>query len=218
MASKIGFIYNMDIFKRIIYRLNIFVNLKQSIFGIENKLKIGKNVILKNCKLKIRGNENRIIIQDNCRIQDIEIRIFGNKNEIIFNEGIIIVGKDFTGNKTEFVEACNDSRIIIGDKTTIGSGVLFLITEDDKKIVLGNNCMIGYKITFRAGDGHSILDINSQTRINYSKDIIIKDRVWIAAYCIIMKGVHIAEDCVIGTMSLVNRVFEEKNVVIAGNP
>jgi acetyltransferase-like isoleucine patch superfamily enzyme len=218
MAVKIDFACDISIFKRIIYRLNIFVSLKQNIIGTENKLKIGNNVILKDCKLQIKGNGNKITIRDDCRIQNIEIRVFGNKNEIILNEGIIITGKNSTGNKTEFVEACNNSQIIIGDKTTIGSDVLFLITEDDKKIVLGKDCMIGYKITLRAGDGHSILDNNKQTRINYSKDIIIKDRVWIAAYCIIMKGVQISEDCVIGTMSLVNRVFEEKNVIIAGNP
>jgi acetyltransferase-like isoleucine patch superfamily enzyme len=76
--------------------------------------------------------------------------------------------------------------------------------------------MIDYEIEFRTGDGHSVIDKTTGKRLNEAKDITIKDKVWIAAYCKIMKGVTISEESVIGTSSIVNKPFYERNVIIAG--
>ncbi|MBP2659028.1 MAG: hypothetical protein H6Q69_2060 [Firmicutes bacterium] len=42
--------------------------------------------------------------------------------------------------------------------------------------------MFSHDVHIRNGDSHSIIDLQTKKRINFSKDIIIGDHVWIAAY------------------------------------
>ena len=43
-------------------------------------------------------------------------------------------------------------------------------------------------------------------------------RVWIGRNVVICKGCSISDNSIVGVGSVVTRPFEEKNVVIAGNP
>jgi acetyltransferase-like isoleucine patch superfamily enzyme len=78
--------------------------------------------------------------------------------------------------------------------------------------------MFAYDIDVRTGDSHSILEIESGKRINYAADVRIGDHVWVASHVMILKGVNILDDCIIGAGSVVTRSVDEKNVIYAGNP
>lgn len=77
--------------------------------------------------------------------------------------------------------------------------------------------MFAYDIDVRTGDSHAIVDAQTGARINHARDIRIGNHVWIAAHCIILKGVSIADNSVVGTGSVVAPVHEE-GVIVAGNP
>lgn len=51
-----------------------------------------------------------------------------------------------------------------------------------------------------------------------SKPIIIGERVWIGANAVILPGVEIADDCIIGAGTIVTKSFLVKNSIIVGNP
>ena len=55
-------------------------------------------------------------------------------------------------------------------------------------------------------------------RTNPSKDINIAQHVWIGSKVTITKGAAVAKDSIIGTGSIVTKVFDQPNVVIAGIP
>ncbi len=78
--------------------------------------------------------------------------------------------------------------------------------------------MFAYDIDVRTGDSHSIISRTNNERINYAKDVVIDDHVWIGAHCIILKGSFISEDSVVATGSVVTQRFEEKGIIIGGNP
>ncbi|MGB5966193.1 MAG: hypothetical protein WBG65_11800 [Sulfurimonadaceae bacterium] len=78
--------------------------------------------------------------------------------------------------------------------------------------------MFAYDIDIRTGDSHSILDKRTGERVNYAKDIQIGNHVWMAVHARILKGVHIQENSVVGTGSIVTKSIDEESVVIAGNP
>ena len=67
------------------------------------------------------------------------------------------------------------------------------------------------------GDSHSIVDLEGK-RLNTSESIRIGDHVWVGINVTCLKGVHIANNSVVGAGSLLNGSFSEENVVLAGNP
>ncbi|MCC8145046.1 MAG: acyltransferase, partial [Bacteroidales bacterium] len=107
-------------------------------------------------------------------------------------------------------------ELVIGQKTTIESAHLAL-TEPHRKIIIGEDCMLSMNIEFRTGDSHSILNNDTGERINFGKDIILGNHVWIGANCIILKGTTIGENSVIGTQSLVTKNIPN-NSIAAGIP
>jgi acetyltransferase-like isoleucine patch superfamily enzyme len=85
-------------------------------------------------------------------------------------------------------------------------------------VEIGKDCMFAYDIDIRTGDSHSIIDSTTGSRINYAKDINIGNHVWVAAHSIILKGVSIADNCVIATGAVVVKGFNEQGIIVAGNP
>lgn len=62
------------------------------------------------------------------------------------------------------------------------------------------------------------MDLTTGKRINVPKPISIGANVWVGEHTSIMKGSVIPAGCVVGAKSLVTKVFDEPNCVIAGNP
>lgn len=110
----------------------------------------------------------------------------------------------------------NNCQILIGDGTTIESAHL-AVTEPNRKIVIGKECMFSREIEFRTGDSHSIIDNKTKERINQALDINVGDHVWIGARSIILKGVKIGNNSVIGINSVVTSDVVS-NTIAAGIP
>jgi acetyltransferase-like isoleucine patch superfamily enzyme len=140
-----------------------------------------------NTTIYIRGNNNSLIIGNQCHI-----------------------------NNTIFRIEDDNGVLNIGNKTSI-EGANFIIAENNKKIIVGEDCMFSSGIQIEASDSHSIYDMNNNERINFGKDIIIGNHVWLGRFVTILKGVHINDNCIIGTKSLVTK-STDKNGIYVGIP
>ena len=129
---------------------------------------------------------------------------FGYKNVEFVRGGLIWV-EDF------------NCEALIGENTTF-EDIHIAVTEPESEIHIGRDCMFAYGIDVRTGDSHSIINTNTKKRTNYAQDINIGNHVWVAAHVSILKGVHIADNCVIATRSVVTNKFEDENILIAGMP
>lgn len=106
----------------------------------------------------------------------------------------------------------------IGDKVGMSSAVIWSANH----IIIGNNVKIGALSIISDNDAHSL---NPNDRLNYiideqntkSSPVIIEDNVLIGANSIILKGVHIGCNTVIGAGSVVTKNIPS-NVIAAGNP
>lgn len=114
------------------------------------------------------------------------------------------------------------SRIIGGnlkyhnDLTTLSS---FAISgssyiQSINGIVLGKNFLYGPGLRLISSN-HDLTDKNKSVS---AQPISIGDHCWFGANVIILPGVTIGNNCVIGAGSVVTKKFEEDNLVIAGNP
>jgi acetyltransferase-like isoleucine patch superfamily enzyme len=80
-----------------------------------------------------------------------------------------------------------------------------------KKIVIGNNVLCGANSIITDTDWHS------ERSNNLPSPVIIEDNVWIGVNTVILKGVTIGKNSVIGASSLVVKDIPP-NVIAGGNP
>ena len=102
----------------------------------------------------------------------------------------------------------NGAEIVLGDHC----GVSGVTIGCHKRITLGEGVMVGANSVITDGDWHSL-----DSRSGESKEIIIERNVWIGLNCVVLKGVRIGENSVIGACSVVTNDIPS-NVVAAGNP
>lgn len=61
-------------------------------------------------------------------------------------------------------------------------------------------------------------DFLERTKFIKTSPIVIGNNVWLSANVIILPGVRIGNNCIVGAGSVVTKSFEEDNLIIAGNP
>ena len=88
--------------------------------------------------------------------------------------------------------------------------------EDDSHIYVGDNVMFGPNVVL-ATAGHPIEPALRSKQAQYNLPIHIGNNVWIGASCVVLPGVTIGENSVIGAGSIVTKDIPP-NVVAVGNP
>ena len=91
-----------------------------------------------------------------------------------------------------------------------------LTLVDDGHIYVGDYVMIGPNVTITSA-AHPIHPGLRKLEYQYNKEVRIEENVWIGAGVLIMPGIHIGENSVIGAGSVVTRDIPA-NVVAAGVP
>ncbi|MGX5687386.1 acyltransferase [Arcticibacter tournemirensis] len=136
------------------------------------------------------------------------IRVSGNNNRVHFEEGVMF-------RKSEINLRGNNCVVKIGKGTTFG-GVRIVNVGTDNVVEIGCNCLFSDFIEIWASDTHSILNEQGEW-INYEKPIRIGNRVWVGSRVIILKGISVNDDSIIGMGTIVTKDVPS-NVVIAGLP
>lgn len=156
---------------------------------------IGKSVhavpklSLKNVKYMSFGD--RCYFGPNCRIE-----AWDKYNDVSYNPKIVF-GKDVRINSTCHIGCIN--YIEIGDQCLFGSHVMIIDHSHGKNDV-------------------NELAIHPSLRNLYSKgDIVLGKRCWIGENAVILPGVHVGDETIIGANAVVTKSIP-KRCVVAGNP
>ena len=197
-----------DILKKVFVKLQSGNN-NTKIKGDNNQIQIGDSIV-KNTNFDIYGENNTITVDSQTILENLTFHIRGSGHHIF-------IGKNcrFTKGGTIWIEEQNCKLLIGNDNYIVNADIS--ITESDSSIEIGNNCMFANNIDIRNGDSHSIIDLSTGKRINHTRNIIIKDHVWLGAYSRILKGVTIHQDSVVGIASVVTKDVPN-NTVVAGIP
>jgi acetyltransferase-like isoleucine patch superfamily enzyme len=108
------------------------------------------------------------------------------------------------------------SKIAIGPRTTFVTAYLFAL--EGRAITIGDDCMFSSGIIIRTSDEHSIIDLETNQRINPAADVIISEHVWLGEGVTVNKGSFIAKEVVVGAKSLVTGSLAEHNSIYGGVP
>ena len=109
------------------------------------------------------------------------------------------------------------SILSIGDNTSTGKG-LKVSAMESAKVQIGNDCLFSTFISIMNSDSHSIIDLNSNRRVNAAKDIKIGNHVWLGENVKVLKGVEIQDNVVIGNRSMLTKGLYQSNSVYVGSP
>ncbi|MEW6088693.1 MAG: DapH/DapD/GlmU-related protein [bacterium] len=200
----------------IIARLKILVrntlNEKNCIYNINgtNNSILKDGVKLNNVKFNITGNNNKIIIGPGCYLNNVRFYIKGSGHNIDISENCWFKRRASIDFEDE------NCTLFIG-KNSVLEEANIAVVEPGMKVIIGEDCMFGQHIYIRTTDSHSIISQESGKRINFAKNIEIEDHVWICDHCIILKGVHIGKNSIIGAGSVVTKSCGP-GVILAGNP
>ena len=138
------------------------------------------------------------------------VYINGSNNTICIGERNWLDSVDF------FIED-NDNLISLGAHNSIEKHT-HLDAIEGTKIEIGDDCMISRDVNIRTGDGHAVFALNTNLRVNQSKNVKIGNHVWVGMRTIVLKGCEISSGSIVGASSVVTKSFLQTNIAIAGNP
>ena len=105
------------------------------------------------------------------------------------------------------------SHITLGENFYANAGCIML---DVGKITIGKNVLFGPNVAIYTA-GHPIHPDSRNSGYEYGIPVTIGDNVWIGGSCVILPGVKIGNNAVIGAGSVVTKDIPD-NVCAAGNP
>ena len=106
-----------------------------------------------------------------------------------------------------------------GHHVHFGSGIYAnsnLTLVDDGHIYIGDKVMFGPNVMI-ATAGHPINPELRERGLQFNKDVYIGENTWIGGNVVILPGVHIGKNTVIGAGSVVTKDIPD-NVIAVGNP
>ncbi|WP_372384724.1 DapH/DapD/GlmU-related protein [Vibrio sp. BS-M-Sm-2] len=114
-----------------------------------------------------------------------------------------------------------ESVLVFGENCQINDSVHI---AGAKSITLGNNVLIASRVfitdhqhgSYSNQEQSSAFELALERRL-HSKPVIIEDNVWIGEGAVILPGVKIGRNSVIGANSVVTKSVNE-NTIVAGNP
>ena len=197
------------------------------IFGIKFKLKkeLNKKILLinssqdiieikkiKGLDIKFKGANNRIIFNE-------QIPIFKNSKIYCQNNATIIFNKNSSFNELIIDALGKNNKCYFGNNFTNTRYLLISFgREPNLSCNIGEDCMFATNIIFRLSDFHTIIDNATNKITNYGKNIVVGNHVWLTQNVTILKGVHIADNSIIGTGSVVTKDCNTINSMYAGLP
>lgn len=87
---------------------------------------------------------------------------------------------------------------------------------DVAKVIIGDNCMLAPNVAIYTA-GHPVHPVSRNSMYEYGKEVTIGDNVWVGGNAVILPGVHIGSNTVIGAGSVVTGDIPDW-VVAGGNP
>ena len=155
-----------------------------------NKLIVGRGVVLRHCHFTMQGRGNMVEIGDGCILSRMGVFMNSDGNTLILGKKTKVNGSKENG--TSF-NPCGGAGIIVGEQCLFSNGVK-LHTTDYHKIV------------------------SEGKQINCPDNIVLGNHCWIGLQCLILKGTVLQDNVIVGAKSILNKNYEQSNVMLAGSP
>jgi acetyltransferase-like isoleucine patch superfamily enzyme len=148
---------------------------------------------------------------------------FETKEPIVIANNVVIAkhaktGRLIAGRGVRIAKGC---VLVVGGQGLLSLGTRAIIGPNTRimaatEVRIGARCMISWHCSIFDSIGHRMW-LEGQEEAEVEAPITIGDDVWIGPYCIIMKGLEIGSNSIIGAGSVVRRSIPP-NSLAYGNP
>ncbi|KRM78210.1 maltose O-acetyltransferase [Lapidilactobacillus dextrinicus DSM 20335] len=104
-------------------------------------------------------------------------------------------------------------HITIGDNFYANMDCIFL---DVNRVTIGNNVMVGPRVGFYTAGHPIVADIRIED-LEFGSPIVVEDNVWIGGSAVILPGVTIGKNAIVGAGAVVTKDVPA-NSIVGGNP
>jgi acetyltransferase-like isoleucine patch superfamily enzyme len=109
---------------------------------------------------------------------------------------------------------CVTGTLVVGDGASISAESAIVAAQC---VHIGDNAVISWDVLIMDSDLHEVYDATGR-RTNLAMPVRIGNKVWIGCRSLVLKGVEIADGCVVAAASTLTRSVASPNVVAGGNP
>lgn len=159
------------------------------------------------CHARFLGKNNKLAIHPKANLKNVYIEFMMDNAVVEIGENVRMSGNWRIG---------QDCIMSIG-KNSSSTNPVYITCAEGSHIVIGEDCMFATNNQIRTDDAHPIYDVNTGNRINFSKDIVLGNHVWVGYEAMLLGGATIGEGSVVGAYSLVNKTHPN-NSLIVGTP
>lgn len=160
-----------------------------------------------NGRIELRGDGNSLTIGAPAQSHRLAIGL-GSRSRVVIGPHCLL------GHLQIHTEDSAD--VVIGAASAF-NGFVRLLLHEPGRISLGEFCLFAGDVDVTISDMHSILDAASGARINPARNVTLGDRVWVGERSLILKGVTIGHEAIIGAGAVVTRDVPAR-CIAAGNP
>jgi acetyltransferase-like isoleucine patch superfamily enzyme len=154
------------------------------------------------------GGHAYITIQDSVRDCRIDI---GENNRIFGN---LFVHFYFGGGR-----APNKSTIRMGDNNVVNGNLILIGGMQPGTVVsIGNENLFADNVNLIGAVDHLTYNVKTKEKYCQELGVAIRDRVWICRDTLFLNGARVGSDAIVAARSVVNKAFDDKNVLISGIP
>lgn len=192
----------------------------------------------KNYYAKLKNNAFLLHMEDGSvveypEIEGLDVEFIGQNSRvelyspIKFYDSKIVIGDNsqITIKKTKYYlshliinEVTKNGRVFIDEDVCMFGCIMNMHDVKNNFITIGKDCLFSDNIILWPSDGHTIYDVNTGEIINNKLGIEIGNHCWIAKSAHVLKNIKLEDNTIVGAHSVVSKSFNEKNIIIAGNP
>ena len=129
----------------------------------------------------------------------------------IVNRGMICIGDRVRIHSTVVpveLEAMPGALLEIGNNTFVNYGVSI---SSHQLVHIGRDCLLGTYVNIMDNTWHDVLD---RARVPASRPVVVEDNVWLGNRVIVLPGVTIGHDAVIGAGAVVAKDIPPRSVAV----
>lgn len=165
---------------------------------------------LKNTKINFIGYGNVLYCENNVKITGSSINFKGNNSLIYLSNS--------KHNYALNIQVIHNSLVYIGKDNNIIPTVS-INAQEHKNVIIGDDGSFLSNVSIRTTDAHSIYNVHTKKRVNFSSSVFIGDHVFLGHNAYIEKGVKIGSGAIVENNAHVNsNVSLSSNILFGGNP
>lgn len=175
--------------------------------GVNNRIETTPDDHEQGLRVRVYGDNNTVRARGGVTLRRCVIRIVGSNN--------IVTLADSCGGTFEIRVKTSGASVTIGESFSAMGAAIHVL--EPARVVVGDDSMLARGTTVMVSDGCSIIDLETNERINSPRDVVIGDHVWTGVQALLLKGTKIGSGSMIGAGSVVTGEIPG-SCVAAGSP